>query len=195
MPKKNEQTIKIPVKKKVFKPRKNIKKSPKKNSKKQFELLEESKNWRKESLKEKNSLSEKEKQEIKKTYGQGFYEKDEKYKEDNDYESDKKLMMWAGITFLMTAILFFWILNIKNILKSDSVENAGEFKWTEVRSEIDDIMGDIEKNIDNIEFKAEEESKDKEEIELSKEADNISEETIIDLKNKIEELEQKMEDE
>jgi hypothetical protein len=189
MPKKNEQTIKIPVKKKVFKPRKNIKKSPKKNSKKQFELLEESKNWRKESLKEKNSLSEKEKQEIKKTYGQGLYEKDEKYKENNDYEGDKKLMMWAGITFFMTVILFFWILNIKNILKTDSIEKDGEFEWTEVKSEIDDIMGDIKENIDNIEFEAEEEAVVKEESELN---NDISEETIIDLKNKIKELEIKM---
>jgi hypothetical protein len=189
MPKNNKKTIKISVKNKALKPKKKIEKKPLKKNKKKSELLEESKNWRKESLEEKNSLSEKEKQEIKKTYGQGLYEKDEKYKENNDYEGDKKLMMWAGITFFMTVILFFWILNIKNILKTDSIEKDGEFEWTEVKSEIDDIMGDIKENIDNIEFEAEEEAVVKEESELN---NDISEETIIDLKNKIKELEIKM---
>jgi Fe2+ transport system protein B len=189
MPKNNKKTIKISVKNKALKPKKKIEKKPLKKNKKKSELLEVSKNWRKKNLEENNNLSKKEKQEIKETYGQGFYQPEEDYEKNDDHEGDKKLMMWAGVTFFMTVILFFWILNIKNILKTDSIEKDGEFEWTEVKSEIDDIMGDIKENIDNIEFEAEEEAVVKEESELN---NDISEETIIDLKNKIKELETKM---
>ncbi|MFA4833240.1 MAG: hypothetical protein WC619_00145 [Patescibacteria group bacterium] len=64
-------------------------------------------------------------------------------------ERDKKLMMWAGVSFFMVLISAFWILNIKSIFKEMKVakENPQKFEWEKITNEFDQTIEQIKEGL------------------------------------------------
>ena len=67
-------------------------------------------------------------------------------------ERDKKLMMWTGVSFFMVLILGFWILNIKSIFKEakDVGNNSSRFEWNKITNEFDQTMEQIKKGLEEL---------------------------------------------
>ncbi|MFH1522440.1 MAG: hypothetical protein ABIE43_01315 [Patescibacteria group bacterium] len=68
-----------------------------------------------------------------------------------DKEGDKKLMMWAGVTFFMVIILFFWILNIRSSFKRVEKDTFSQFDWSEIKDEFSQTMGQVKEEIEKLE--------------------------------------------
>lgn len=65
---------------------------------------------------------------------------------------DKKLMMWAGVSFFMILILAFWILNIKSVFKGakEARENPQKFEWNKITNEFDQTIEQIKKGLNEL---------------------------------------------
>lgn len=113
-----------------------------------------------------------------------------------DDDRDKRLMMWAGVIFFMVLISSFWIMNMKNIFKTDDIKSNSEsaYDWTEIKDELDEVMGDVKEGLDEINnqnhLNTSIESETPEVL-----SESGSKEEIVDLKNRLEEIERKMEGE
>jgi len=114
---------------------------------------------------------------------------------DNNYkkEQDKRLMMWAGVTFFMVLILFVWVLNIKKVFNNiETDETAARFNWSEIKGDFTETIGQVKENWNELkQIKIQEED-------LNKLPENIAEgelskEEIVELKGRLEELEKKLE--
>jgi len=107
-----------------------------------------------------------------------------------DIERDKKLMMWAGVCFFMVLILFFWIINIKNVFKINEVDNSNsqnQLNWQEITDEFGKTMDEI-KNI-----KSEMDNYNKEETTPKDETLELSQEEMSELKERLKKLEEEFE--
>jgi len=67
-------------------------------------------------------------------------------------ERDKKLMMWAGVSFFMVLILALWVLNIKSIFKEvkNPVNNSSRFEWNKISDEFGQTMEQIKKGLSEL---------------------------------------------
>jgi len=130
-------------------------------------------------------------------------------------ERDKKLMMWAGVSFFMVLILAFWILNIKNIFKEtkEARENPQKFEWGKITDEFGQTIEQIKEGLtelkqasitDNISTTTEDNANVNNFLPVSEDIRSSSptrveseeeEENLEELKNKLKELEGKIESE
>lgn len=64
-------------------------------------------------------------------------------------EQDKRLMMWAGVSFFMVVILFVWILNFKNTFKTIEANNTNttNFEWSEITDTFSQTMDEVKKGL------------------------------------------------
>lgn len=105
-------------------------------------------------------------------------------------EKDKRLIMWSGVTFFMSLILVFWIFNIKSIFKTNEAEKQDlGFELTNMTGELGRSIGEFRKSW--------EEAKTEKVFDLEKDANTatsseLTKEEIEELKIKIEELEEKL---
>ena len=68
-------------------------------------------------------------------------------------EKDKRLMMWAGVTFFMVLIASAWIYNTKKVFEHSNLENDSRFsatEWQNLTAEIDDKIGELKENLKDI---------------------------------------------
>jgi hypothetical protein len=67
-------------------------------------------------------------------------------------ERDKKLMMWAGVSFFMILILGFWVLNIKSVFKgaTEARENPQKFEWGKITNEFDQTIEQIKEGLNEL---------------------------------------------
>ena len=121
--------------------------------------------------------------------------------DDKKTQDDKRLLMWAGASFFMVLILFFWILNIKNVFKADIGNNTEkDINWNEITNEFSEAMEDIKSGLSEFKDQAaemqEEENISGGERAVLPSSDEISEEEnkIEILKERLEELEKKVEE-
>jgi len=119
-------------------------------------------------------------------------------------ERKKRLIMWVGISLIMSLILIGWMFNIKGVLNQskNSSSDFNQSEWSKIKNElsqaIDKAKEDINQLKDNSavqEFKDELQDIDQENQEdslaqpLPKASDRVnifSEEKILELKNKLE---------
>lgn len=64
-------------------------------------------------------------------------------------EQDKRLMMWAGVSFFMVVILLVWILNLKNTFKTIEANNinAPNLEWSEITDNFSQTMDEVKKGL------------------------------------------------
>ncbi|MDD5291319.1 MAG: hypothetical protein PHZ04_04385 [Patescibacteria group bacterium] len=125
-------------------------------------------------------------------------------------ERDKKLMMWAGVSFFMVLISAFWILNIKSIFKEtkEARDNPQKFEWEKITNEFGQTIEQIKEGLtelkqaavtDNISTTTEDNANinnflpTAEDIGSSSPAGTGSEETLGELKDRLKELEGEIE--
>lgn len=127
-------------------------------------------------------------------------------------ERNKRMVMWAGVTFFMILILAFWIFNLKTVFRAP-VNNASspqqEFSWSEMTDEFKSTMEQMRKDLD--EFSASEETEVERNIFLPVSEstttstsslsaqdksplleEQITQEEIEELRSRLEELEDKL---
>lgn len=72
-------------------------------------------------------------------------------KPDEKVEPDKKLMMWAGVSFFMVLILAGWVLNIKSIFeKTERAKDTRQFEWGKITNEFNQAMEQIKKGVEEL---------------------------------------------
>ncbi len=77
--------------------------------------------------------------------GKALYEK---------VERDKRFMMWAGVTFFMILIAFFWLYNTKQAFERSSREENNNFTltdWQKLTDEVSEKMSQMKQDWENIE--------------------------------------------
>lgn len=101
-------------------------------------------------------------------------------------ESDKKLMMWAGVTFFMALILFFWALNVKTIFRVSENNNSisEELNFTKIADEFNKAVDQAEEGWN--EFKNENNKN------INIEMEDLDKENIVEFKEKLKELEEQL---
>ena len=164
---------------------------------KKEELLEISQEW--------NKLHNIEKQESASTKVMADKKKEmpKRKPDDSRTQDDKRLLMWAGVSFFMVLILFFWVLNMKNVFKPDIDNNSAEEEnnWSEITNEFSETMEEIKTGLSEFKDQAAEAPKIENTAEGERgvlpSADAIpkEEDEIKILKERLEELEKKMETE
>ncbi len=67
-------------------------------------------------------------------------------------ERDKRMILWAGVSFFMVLIFAFWIFNLKQTFKQIESENTGgeDFEWSKITDDFSKTMGEMKKNIAEI---------------------------------------------
>lgn len=130
----------------------------------------------------------------------------DKYVDEGKVEQDKRLMMWAGVCFFMVLILFFWILNIKNIFKINEVGNNNKeerFNWQEISDEFSKTMEELKEGLGEIKnekleagevgsenFIVEGDSNETKDILLQNNDTELSKEEMLKLKERLKKLEE-----
>ena len=114
----------------------------------------------------------------------------------NKTEKDKRLMMWSGVIFCMLVITIVWIINIKETLKQATAQNNNQAleEWNKTTDQLAEQMNKIKDSLDKIEsFSASSTgpvatTAPEQEIITGAtlpEAQNISEQDMAELKEKI----------
>ena len=68
-------------------------------------------------------------------------------------EKDKRLMMWAGVTFFMVLIASAWIYNTKKTFERSRLENDNSLsatQWQDLTAEIDDKIDELKDSLKDI---------------------------------------------
>jgi type II secretory pathway component PulM len=67
-------------------------------------------------------------------------------------ERDKRMILWAGVSFFMVLIFGFWIYNLKHTFKKIENENAGgnDFEWSEITGDFSKTMDEMKENLAEI---------------------------------------------
>lgn len=124
---------------------------------------------------------------------------------------DKRFMMWTGVTFFMILITFFWIYNTRQVFERSNIEGNNDFSltdWQELTDEISEKMNQMKQDWENLEsfskagtgsparLPASELAEPEEQTLFSTSTElEISQEELNKLKGKLEELEEKLNDE
>jgi hypothetical protein len=117
-------------------------------------------------------------------------------------ERDKRLIMYSGVSFFMLLIVFFWIINIKQVFK----QTAANSQTNNSLAEFDQLSGDLSEALEEIkngvrEIKSEinatttvKEAKNENiatgTLPMANEKQFLSDEDILELKQRLEELEE-----
>ena len=67
-------------------------------------------------------------------------------------ERDKRMILWAGVSFFMILIFAFWIFNLKQTFKRIETENTGgdDFEWSEIADDFSKSMSEMKENLAEI---------------------------------------------
>jgi len=67
-------------------------------------------------------------------------------------ERDKRMILWAGVSFFMILIFAFWIFNLKQTFKRIESENTGgdDFEWSRISDDFSKTMGEMKENLAEI---------------------------------------------
>ena len=67
-------------------------------------------------------------------------------------EHDKKLMMWAGVSFFMILFIILWLANMKNVFKQveQGRDNSEQFEWNKITDEFSQTMGQIRESLNEL---------------------------------------------
>jgi hypothetical protein len=67
-------------------------------------------------------------------------------------EHDKKLMMWAGVSFFMILFIILWLANMKNVFKQveQGRDNSKQFEWNKITDEFSQTMGQIKESLNEL---------------------------------------------
>ncbi|MDD5071140.1 MAG: hypothetical protein PHQ42_00130 [Patescibacteria group bacterium] len=129
--------------------------------------------------------------------------------QDEKIERDKKLMMWAGVSFFMVLIFAGWVLNMRSVFRGakEARNNYRQFEWDKLTGDFGQTIEQIKKGleelkqvsvIDNISTSTEN-NLDESNLLPNKNADfsspeaEIKEENLEELKNRLKELEEEIE--
>ncbi len=145
-----------------------------------------------EAKKEKEEVIKKVKQQEKKTKKQL---KVVKHIDSERMERDKRLMMWAGVTFFMVLIFGAWVFNLKNIFKTTEntdINNSAVQEWDKIADEFTKTLEKVKEGMAELkEIETEEEGRDifSETATTSDDAVVFEDDEINELKKRLEELE------
>ena len=110
-------------------------------------------------------------------------------------ERDKRLMMWAGVTFFMVLIFGAWVFNLKNIFKTTEntdINNSAVQEWDKIADEFTKTLEKVKEGMAELkEIETEEEGRDifSETATTSDDAVVFEDDEINELKKRLEELE------
>ncbi len=144
----------------------------------------------KEKIIEKKEIAKKIKQPKKKTKKQP---QDVKQSDPEKIERDKRLMMWAGVTFFMVLIFGVWIFNIKNVFKTienTDTNSSAVQEWDKIADEFSATLEKVKEGMAELkEVETEEDGRD-----VFSESATTTDDAIVSEDDKIEELKKRLEE-
>ena len=121
---------------------------------------------------------------------------------DQKIERDKKLMMWAGVSFFMVLFLAIWIINVKSVFRETpgGDKSDSQLEWDKISDDFGQAMDNIKKGLDEfkkIEMPIETASTTPDSTAtITNESTNLEmgaeEENIVELRDKLMEIEKNL---
>ena len=68
-------------------------------------------------------------------------------------EREKRLIMRSGVTFFMMLIVFFWVINVKNLFKNTEAQNFNNLpsaEWQDIEDEFSETMEEIKSRLSEL---------------------------------------------
>lgn len=74
------------------------------------------------------------------------------FSQEEKSEHDKKIMMWAGVSFFMILFVVLWVANMKNVFKQveQGKNNSEQFEWDKITDEFSRTMGQIKESLNEL---------------------------------------------
>lgn len=74
------------------------------------------------------------------------------FNQEEKIEHDKKLMMWAGVSFFMILFIILWFANMKNVFKQveQGRDNSKQFEWDKITDEFSQTIDQIKESLDEL---------------------------------------------
>lgn len=112
-------------------------------------------------------------------------------------ERDKRMILWAGVSFFMILILVVWIFSFKKVLKKINAQSDRDnnLNWTEITNDFSQTMDKMKQGLAEVKNNNPEAESNANNKLPENQGLEINREEITQLKTRLEELEKKMEGE